>query len=255
MIEDVYVIAYCRSMDLFYGSSLFAETVRVGFPSAHIRVIENGSIPEASSRLKDLAKTVDAEFVAVAEHPHWELVQNIFMNAQRPFAIIDPDVIFWEKMDDENGLISGRLIPTFLDPFSECITKERLHTSLLKVSDPEGLKSTIHNIAQNKFEWRPFMPVMLEINGQWIRYDTAAALYASIKTLAKPFGIKELDAYDHLFCGSHLDQVLPRLGAFGEGFLGIHREAANGNIKKLRGIWRIQEEFFESHRLRESDCP
>ena len=250
MIEDVYVITYCRSLDLFYGSSLFIETIRVGFPGAHIKVIDNGSIPIAALRLKDLANKIDAEFMQISERPHWELVQELLMTAKRPFAIVDPDVIFWKKMDDADAVLSGRLIPSFMDPFSDCITHERLHTSLLKVADPPYLQSHIYSLAQTRFEWRLFQPLMLEVDGKWTRYDTAAVLYASIKSICKPLGKKELDSYDHLFCGSHLDQVSPKMGAFGDAFLGVHREASRGNLSVLKGIWQVQEEFFESHRLK-----
>jgi hypothetical protein len=237
-------------LDLFYGSSLFIETIGVEFPGAHIKVIDNGSILVAALRLKDLANKIDAEFMPILERPHWELVQELFLSAQRPFAMVDPDVIFWGKMDIADAILSGRLIPTFMDPFSDCITHERLHTSLLKVADPPYLQTLIHSLAQTRFDWRPFQPLMLEVDGKWIRYYTAAVLYASIKSICKPIGKKELDAYDHLYCGSHLDQVLPKMGAFGNAFLGVHQEASRGNLSALKGIYQIQEQFFESNRLK-----
>jgi hypothetical protein len=92
-------------LDLFYGSSLFIETIRVGFPGAHIKVIDNGSIPVASLRLKDLANKIDAEFMSISERPHWELVQELLMTAKRPYAIVDPDVIFWKKMDGADAVL------------------------------------------------------------------------------------------------------------------------------------------------------
>jgi hypothetical protein len=250
MIEDVYVITYCRSMDLFYGTSLFLETIRVGFPKSNILIIDNGSIPEAVLHLKNLASKCNAKFNPISERPHWLLIQNMVMTAKRPFAIVDPDVIFWEKMDDLDAIVSGRLIPNFIDPFSECITKERLHTSLLKFSDPQHLQSLTHSVRKTKFEWQPFQPTMIEVNGKWIRYDTAAVLYSSIKPLSKPFSKKELDSYDHLFCGSHLDQVLPKMGPFGEVFLEFHNQASKGNLSALKGIWKIQEKFFELQSLK-----
>lgn len=60
-----------------------------------------------------------------------------------------------------------------------------------------------------------------------------------------PFREEHLDAYDHLFYGSHLPVIDAVIGTAGfDPIRDGHRAAAGGELGKLRGIWRAQEAFF-----------
>lgn len=247
IVKRVFVITFCRRLDLFYGTSLCFDSIRTGFPESEIIVIDNGSIPQAKPKIQNLTASVNGCFIDMQPQPHWSLVQQLIMTTQAPFVILDPDVIFWERCDNLQSCISGRLIPSFHDPYTDCYTQKRLHTSFLKIGDPVKLQTTIKEIMNNKFDWQPFQPQMIEENDKWIRYDTGAVLYGSIKAITKPFDEQELNQYDHLFCGSHIDLVQPKLGAWGKQFLFLHSAVANGDMKALKGAWKLQNAFFNSY--------
>lgn len=59
----------------------------------------------------------------------------------------------------------------------------------------------------------------------------------------RPFSEAELDRYDRLFCGSHVDLVAPRHGKAGQVMRELHG-AAIGDYTQLEGIWRQQEQQF-----------
>jgi hypothetical protein len=244
-IGHVIIITYCRKPELFYGTSLVFGSIRLGFPNAEIVVIDNGSIPFVLSEIETLCNKVNARFVPIQARPHSLLLQDIIMNEKESLAIIDPDIIFWEQADQlNNDTISGRLIPEFYDPYTGCHTKERLHTSFLKIPDPLLLQSQIRTIKESKFDWNPFQPQMIQEKEKWIRYDTMAVLCNSIPYT--PFNEKELSKYDHLFCGSHSDIVQPKLGEWSNLFLDLHKAVAAGDYSKLKGIWKEQNKFFEA---------
>ena len=241
-VERVFCITYCRNPSLYYGTSLIFKTIRVGFPDAEIVIIDNASAFGVDDTRK-LAESVGAKFIPLSvERRHQEILADIVHSADVPTAIVDPDIVFWERADESKCLIEGRLIPDFLDPYTGCHTHERLHTSFLKFR-PE-LRDVIMDISADKFDWQPFAPVMLEIDG-WHRWDTMAGLYASIKHLAKPFNEDDLNKYDHLFCGSHLDLVVGKLKEWGDSFRASHESARTGDLEAMRGAWKFQDAFFK----------
>jgi len=78
----------------------------------------------------------------------------------------------------------------------------------------------------------------------WYRFDTLSALYTVLKDKTYCFGSKELDAYDHIFCGTHPHFIDGRMNANDrEGFINTHNDAKH-DYKKLQGIWKLQDEYF-----------
>ncbi len=246
-IETVYVITYCRKPDLLYGTTMVFNTIRVGFPDSAIVVIDNASLPEVRGILKGLADSVGAEFQQLTEvQKHHEILGGLFRMANGPFAVVDPDVMFWSRFDQAgSGLIEGRLIPTFQDPHSLCLTHKRLHTSLLKVPDPQDFRSAIEHYA-SYFDFDPFAPTMFHRAGVWERYDALGSIYALLEGSCHAFTASELDSYDHLFCGSHIDLVAKTLGSFADSFLDSHKAAQENDFSKMKGIWRLQQLFFDA---------
>ena len=251
-IDRLVVITFCRKPELFYGTSLVFATLRVGFPNAHVTVVDNGSIAWAVPRIKELAETVSGEFLHLEELPHAEIIKELILKQRHPFVILDPDIVFWDRMDGcDDALLSGRLIPEFADPYTGCLTHPRLHTSFLKINDPKALQDIYRTTRTEKFEWEPFHPLMYETPSGWRRYDTLASFYASIRDRCHAFTDDELDSYDHLFCGSHMDVVIPRLG-FAKPevllwMLDIHNRVKGGDTNALRGAWKEQDRFFALH--------
>lgn len=246
-ISRVYIITYCRDLDLLYGSTLVFGSLRVGFPESEIVVIDNASLPEARAVIRNAAKGAGALFEeAPPGRRHHELLREIVRTADVPFAVVDPDVIFWSRFDQAgSGLIEGRLIPTFRDPYTQCLTHERLHTSLLKIQDPSALRSAIEQHSRF-FEFDPIAPVMVHRAGVWERFDTMGGIYSLLKASCRSFTIDELDHYDHLFCGSHADQVTETLGDAAGSFEAIHQAVRSKDFQSIKGAWKQQQLFFQT---------
>jgi hypothetical protein len=71
-------------------------------------------------------------------------------------------------------------------------------------------------------------------------------LYEALREQCFAFGAEHLDCYDHIFHGSHLPI---NAGCEHPGFEKItagHLAAAAGDLAAIRGIWRLQEEYFSS---------
>lgn len=243
------MLTYNRRADLLYGTLLTFRTLRVGFPTAEVTVVDNASRPEARAEVARLAAGVGARFRQLErEIEHHAFVSHTVSTESGPLAIVDPDLVFWDGMEDRPspGLVAGRLIPDFRDPFSGTLTRARLHTSLLVVPDCAALRDRILREQRRHVDFHPFRPVSLRERGGWTRWDTGAALHAALdEGESRPFDEPDLDRYDHIFTGSHLDQVLPSLAPEDRAALAeAHRLAQETDLTPLRGLWRRQEAFF-----------
>jgi len=61
----VAILTHCRREEFLYGSTLVFDTLRVGFPSARVTVVDNGSLVAVRSVLAEAARAVGAEYVQV----------------------------------------------------------------------------------------------------------------------------------------------------------------------------------------------
>ncbi len=253
---NVYVITYCSDPDYLNGTTLIFKTIRTGFPTARIHVIDNASIKKSREYIKQCADSVNATYSQLQEElEHWQILADLAHNIWEGTCIlIDPDVCFWQNCEQWkfDVLIAGRLIPRFHDDYSQCITEPRLHTSFLWVNDAEKLRKAIKDICERYYEFYPFLPFMYrDENGQWIRFDTGASLYAALINRMQGFTHAELRAYDHLFCGTNYKEVAAQLNNQTE-FIDIHKQSIN-DYRKLRGIWKRQEEYFQSKAMLEEE--
>ena len=243
----VYVVSWCRSMDQLYGASLVFKTLRTGFPTAEVIVIENASPPELRAPILQAAKAVECEVVQLeTEALHSTLIKQVVMAASEPVVFIDPDVVFWQAVQDWTfgpALMAGRYLPDFDDPYSNTRTLSRLHTAHLWFPDPVTLRARMEEIRQQRWEVGDFFEPSMRPPGWW-RWDTAAVLFHALRAEASRFGDRELDAYDHLFCGSHLNMVLPAMGEAGAPLEACTPCAPDQPA--IRGVWREQELFFAS---------
>jgi hypothetical protein len=92
----------------------------------------------------------------------------------------------------------------------------------------------------------------------WYRLDTGAALYSTLNQSARPFDVTELNAYDHLFCGTHASLFTGATFPVEERYLQRFREshvATQQNRDSLKGAWRWQQDLFESLRCDSPDLP
>ena len=97
---------------------------------------------------------------------------------------------------------------------------------------------------ESLFGYDPFRPFTFRFNGTWHHYDTGASLAAAFPESVRFFSERELECYDHLFCGSHLSWLAPRLANdASEMIRGLHADVQR-DINTLRGAWRGQDEYF-----------
>ena len=246
----VYILTWCGFEDRLHGSTLIFKTIRHGFPTANIVVVDNASIDSARPNIRELCAGVGATFYQIDESiQHHAFIANVLAQhpaSDGPAIICDPDICFWDSMEDQafDGLVAGRLLPQFFDPYSQCLTYQRLHSSFLWIQDAGALRVTISELS-SFFEFDPFRPVMAKFAGQWLRYDTCAALFHALPGRMQPFTETEMDRYDHLFCGSHLHLVLPSFTPEIRDLMVMADEVSKSDHTKLRGIWRLQDKFFQ----------
>jgi hypothetical protein len=249
---NVFILTWCGYPERIHGSTLVFNSLRVGFPSARVQVVDNASHPLVRPTIEKLALGCQAEFRDVkspVSHPaflDWALRTHV----DEPAVFVDPDITFWRDVQSWQieGLMAGRLIPAFECPYTGCLTQPRLHTSFLWVPSPRRLLEEIAVIRAARPEFDPFGQRMFPLDGRWIRFDTASAAYVAMPGRMQAFGSQELDAYDHLFAGSNLNLVGEKLD---EESLRIMREAdehARTNGAVPRGIWRQQQEWFKSRK-------
>lgn len=255
MSPVVTILTYCAHPFLAYGTLLVFKTLRTGFPSARIEVYDNGSHPDVREQIRSASRAVDAvhhqgEGRHYTDHLRWLLLHRDWDSA--PLVILDPDVIFWggvETWNFDDTLIAGRLIPAMRR--DALVALPRLHSSLLWVPDVHRLRREVARVERLSFGWDAGIAQRTTyVGGRGYFADTLAGLYNAMPDLCRPFSEDQLDAYDHLFFGSHFNVIGsaanvigdPRFEVFKEG----HRAAASGQLDALRGLWRAQQARFES---------
>jgi hypothetical protein len=131
-------------MDQFYGTDLIFKTFRVGFPTAKVTVIDNASLDEAKGKIQELTESIGGEYLQIntRDIPHYAIVKHILINANGETVILDPDIAFKSNCENigKRGLVGGRYMREFFDPYSQRITHPRLHSSFLVVRSAEELR-------------------------------------------------------------------------------------------------------------------
>jgi hypothetical protein len=108
------------------------------------------------------------------------------------------------------------------------------------------LREQLKNLRSQYIEFEPFRPVMFKAEGIWQRFDTGGTLYAALSEQMYAFTEKELQAYDHLFCGTHFKRVASKLNPYyAFMFIGLHK-AVQQDHTKLKDAWKMQDDYFNS---------
>lgn len=247
MSAPVHILATCRKPELAKMTTLVFATLRVGFPSAQVTVYLNGdcelNCPEIVS-----ACTATGCQVITADTIHHEWIKSLVQSASEPFWILDTDVILYASVEgwSFDTPMAGRRIPEWDDEFSKCITRPRLHTSLLYL-DPARIKAELTKLPEATV-FTPkadlFNPLVLPLNQRNYFYDTAALLYHQLG--GQSFTPTQLDAFFHFNFGTIEDVVLPTLTE--------KLEAARASVLKNpafgKGRWREQDEYYAARQYR-----
>lgn len=250
---EVFVLTYCRKIELLYGSELIFRTLRVGFPNARVSIVDNASLPEARPRIAALARENECEFRQIdgpgTVHDRFleETLASVAEADGGPLVFLDPDLCLWGSCEDLDfeGLIAGKMVTAHEDPRLQCVVMPRLHTSFLWIPNPRRLRDEIERIRSFHFDFRPFLPFSVKLGDAWIRYDTGASLFAALGERVSAFGERHLDLYDHIFCGAHIDMHEASWNEeMRELMLRVHRDAREDNLEAIRGVWREQDRVF-----------
>jgi len=243
----VVIQTYCEHPALAYGALMVFKTLRVGFPTAKVLVVDNGSHPDVLPQIEKAALDAGCLFTpAPRQHfldfYRWVLFEQTAMTS---VVLLDPDVVFWNNVEywKFDGLMAGRLIP---DLYNYGVTSlSRLHPSHLWVPDVAKLRQALANTHANGFD--PLRQFSAPANGKMYFWDTGAGLYQALATKCDSFSDAQLDCYDHLFYGSHLPVVQPALNDENLTYF-AHQAAAGNDLAALKGIWREQDKHFKSQR-------
>lgn len=238
----VTILTYCAHPSLAYGTLLTFKTVRTGFSTADIEVYDNGSHPDVRDQVMAECARIGATFTGIkpqswVDHYKWLLLER--KPDGRPLVILDPDVIFWESVEDwsfPGTLMAGRRMRRI--NARRIVQHARLHPSLLWIQDVRELRKAMGSHPETLIA-----PTLTAIDGELHFWDTFSRLYEELVHWHCGFGPERLDCFDHLFFGSHLPIIAAEakdLDVIGWG----HVMASTGNLEALRGIWRKQDLFF-----------
>jgi hypothetical protein len=230
-----------------YGNLLVFKTIRVGFPTARIEVVDSGSHKDMVPRLRAAALDVGAFFEARPFCPHSDYWAQQLLAAQVPdpdaaVVFVDPDTVWWENCegwDFGDALMAGRVEPERRDSLRGIVYQPRIHPSVVWVPSMRRLRSEIATRSgPGEDVIGPRTETVETLRRAWL---TLAPLYGLIGDRCKAFGEAELDGFDHLTLGSNLptNGMAAELGAHTRS--DAHRSAARGDIASLRGLWRLQE--------------
>lgn len=262
----VFSLVHVSDPARFEACTLNFATFRVGFPTATISIWVNGN-----SLMKDEIKAKAVKFglgnsIQFHErnwfHPDW-IAEVIRTNSSRVvygsddlFAIVDPDTIFWKKVEDFRPSASpwmGMYVPEHMNPWSETRYMSKIHTSFLVgharqlIKELKAALPRAEGYLGEHFGYSPFHPVTVFEKGVPVFYDTCAIAYQAISGAI--FTEMELDCYDHLNSSSYYEEMLRLLPSRErEDLIEVHQLAIT-DPTKLKGLWRKVQRFYDRHSI------
>lgn len=245
---NVHILATCRDPEIAGGTKLVFDTLRVGFPDAHVTVYLNKECVENCDGMEALCQREECT-IKYVDTIHHKWIESLVETETEPFVILDTDVIFWSKF--ELGFINrptaGRYTPRFYCKFTKAFTMPRLHTSLMYIN-PTEVKREMRAVKawfnQTRFNpiINPFYPVQIPDKDKSLFFDTCALLYHAIG--GQEFTEGQLETYDHLNAGTwvkELNKAYPELK-----LVKAHKEIYK-NPELARGIGKVQDQFYALH--------
>lgn len=255
MSGRVHILCTVRRFELLPYSVLVFQSLRVGFPNARVTVHCNGLDAESRNVVAGFCDETECEIVDLSPALHHFWIERLLSTQTEPFVLLDTDVRFFGSVESWrfDSSLAGYLVPEFKDEFSRCITRSRLHTSLLYI-DPARLKADIsaYESLSTTSQFTPKInlihPVVLPFNGQSFFYDTCSLLFHAIGGTA--FTGPQKDCYFHAHFGCFSDLVLPMM-AEGQNMAKARAEIL-AHPELGIGIWRQQDEYFAARQFEEN---
>lgn len=244
----VEILATCRNTKLIEMTRLVFRTIRVGFPSAKIKVWGNGLNPLVEELIARDVDAIGGAFSNFPEQRHDEWFQKLLWMNMQPYVVCDTDMVFYDEVQSWvfQHPWAGAFQPEYLDPWSHTVHRPRMHTSLMFIR-PDEIRDRMLRF-DGRFKKAPIFPGTINFIGQQLQpvmteagtvvhfADTGANLYQCIGGDA--FSEAQLDAFAHLHAGTWSDLLnLPEVTE-------LHAEILK-DPNVARGIWRRQREFYE----------
>lgn len=247
---NVHILATCRKPELLPFTELVFKTLHIGFPTARVFVWGNQLPKYALDAIQPLAEAHPCELCSNEPTIHHRWIERLLASRDEPFFILDTDVIFYRNFEQfipelKDAALAGFRIPQWKDEFSGCITRARLHTSLLYM-DPMAIRKMVSGyeagIADTVFTPKANLihPLVVPFGGHPYFYDTCSLLYHAIGGMAFTEQMKQ--AYAHLNFGTIPDVVLPRLT--GGDVMAKARLEILDNLALGYGSHRAQMEYY-----------
>lgn len=211
---NLFILATCLNHDLMENTLMVFKSIRVGFPTANIKVCGN-CLDEVAGRLVEQAAfSVGARFDNFPEVAHGVWIESLLYHEREQFWICDTDVTFHKPVEhwfvESKELFAGRYEPEFYEPWTQSQHVARLHPSLMWFNPgmlraairvwPGGNNEFLHTVEKNLIRWS-FVPV----RGGLFFYDTCSGLHHALG--GKPFDKEQNDCFSHRFCGTYSNLI------------------------------------------------
>lgn len=220
MKRKVYILATCRKAELIRGTTLVFDTLRVGFPTSEVMVCVNPCDLELRNEIH--AACARAGVTNIWNLPryvvHHEWISNVIQAADGPSVICDTDMIFLEKCEDWEFTepLAGGFSGGFFDMFTNRLTQERLHTSLL-FFEPKALRQAMREYeaitpdhpfkTQTNLIYPFYYSERQDDMVRHLFHDSCGLLYHAVG--GQKFTKEQLACYKHVHAATYLDLVEP----------------------------------------------
>lgn len=248
-IVKVFILTTCLAPENLDKTLMVFKTVRVGFPTADISVVDNASYASCVPDIEDAAHSVGASFHRLAERTeHGKFMAGVVerghtLGNHSKIAFVDTDMVFWENCEDIDmggALFGGRFIPRI--ETADAVHIARIHPSFLLISDVAQLHAEIEGVSHTWWtsqEFKPFEAHCYVDNGKAVFVDACATLTGAMAYCAYAFGPNELNRYDHLFLGT-IPHMVGKL-SLPEDIQGVISAGhALERLEDMKGLWRQQ---------------
>lgn len=243
----VYILTRHTGKEPIFGAATCVfNTLKIGFPNAEVIVADNNS--KECGLIYRAATQVTSHFRRYFEEiGHWKFIEDAIEENTGPICFIDPDVIFYEnveeKLENIRELIAGRYCPPFYNPVFHTNEVSRLHTSLLYIRSCARLKEIVKNkFRQTNYSVSPYQGFFSWFRHTQYFYDTFANVSHQVVDQYH-FGPDILDSYTHLVSGSMLAEVAAGVG---ERLIELHK-IAEQDPNAVRGLWKEHDRFYALH--------
>ena len=253
----VKILVAVNDIAQFDACTLCCETLRVGWPTAHIYVYVNGGahygdIADKLQRFNVLP--VDLFSTKPIHHPDW-IRQQVLQKSPGPLVIADPDIVYWKSCEDwefnSETLLAGHANPRMWNDFARCVSVPRIHTHMMVFPDTKRLRNEIILAYPPAYEpfgefcsFDPFKGRVMFEEGHPVFWDNCANLYSMLGAgRVKHFTTEHTQCYDHLNSASYYEFIRDRVDpATKAGFTYAYGEW----LKNPRpGLWPMMDRYYE----------